>query len=361
MSEVDEIQLVESARLEDLERISADAVYRHVDFLNRELPGPIDLYRRWETQQWSATAIDFERDRRQWAAMPPYVVRELEGTFAGFFYGEQAVTDTLSPLLMGAPDEDHRLFLATQLVDEARHSYFFARFFNEVLGVPGGLRGALASVSPAPEADGADRELGGYDAIFNARRGDLATTTEAVRLDPRSYRKWVAAVTVYHVMVEGLLALTGQRRVLRLLRRVDLLPAFRSGFTAVTRDESRHVSYGVWALRGAVQAGEEGAIREVVDRTLDPCMQVYADPAFPLPDPRGLPPEARVDPMDTWSFAIDSLCKRLRSAGVDGTYVGGVERRAWSVIWDNVAEWERRRHAEHPARLWQRGEVTLDA
>ncbi|MBO0745847.1 MAG: hypothetical protein J2P43_12565, partial [Candidatus Dormibacteraeota bacterium] len=80
MSEADTVRLVEAARLEDLERISAEDVYRHVDFLNRELPGPIDLYRRWETQQWSATALDFERDRGQWAAMPGYLKEQLEGT-----------------------------------------------------------------------------------------------------------------------------------------------------------------------------------------------------------------------------------------------------------------------------------------
>ena len=355
-TEADAIRLVESARLEDLERISADTVYRHVDFLNRELPGPIDLYRRWEAQQWSSTALDFERDRRQWPTMPRYLVEQLEGTFAGFFYGEQAVTDTLSPLVIGAPDPDQRLFLATQLVDEARHSYFFSRVFNEVFGVPGGLRGALARVSPGSPGD-VDT---GYDSIFNPRRGALVTTTEAVRLDPSNYHKWVEALTVYHLMVEGLLALTGQRRVLRLLRRVDLLPAFRAGFTAVTRDESRHVSYGVWALRGAVDAGEEGAIRGVVDRTLAGCMRVYADPSIDIPDPRQMPPAARIDPLDTWTFAVDSLCKRLRTARVDPSYVDSVEKRSWSHIWDNVAEWEAGHHAEHPARLWQRGEVTAD-
>ncbi|MBO0702902.1 MAG: hypothetical protein J2P38_08215, partial [Candidatus Dormibacteraeota bacterium] len=69
-AEADAIRLVENARLQDLEQVSAETVYRHVDFLGRELPGPIDLYRRWETQQWQATALDFEVDRRQWAGMP---------------------------------------------------------------------------------------------------------------------------------------------------------------------------------------------------------------------------------------------------------------------------------------------------
>ncbi|MGH7911467.1 MAG: hypothetical protein ACREQM_01205 [Candidatus Dormibacteraceae bacterium] len=351
MREAEAVQLVESARLDDLRDVSAEVVYRHVDFLGRELPGPIDLYRRWETQQWSATALDFSVDRAQWAKVPRHVAVQLQSTFAGFFYGEQAVTDTLSPLLIGAPDEDHRLFLATQVVDEARHSYFFSRFYNDVLGVPGGLRGALASLPRSADADG------GYNTIFGSRHGELVTTTDAVRLDPTDRRKWVEAITVYHLMVEGLLALTGQRRVLRLLRSLDLLPAFRAGFTAVTRDESRHVSYGVWALREAVRGGQEQAIRDVVDRTLTPCMVVYADPAVDVPDPREMPPAARVDPMDTWAFAVDSVCKRLRTAGLAPDYVSAVEQRSWSSIWDCVAEYERLRTTEHPVRVWQRGEV----
>jgi ribonucleoside-diphosphate reductase beta chain len=351
MEEAEAVRLVETARLDDLKDVSAEVVYRHVDFLNRELPGPIDLYQRWERQQWSASALDFSVDLRQWEAAPPYVTESLETTFSGFFYGEQAVTDTLSPLLIGAPDEEHRLFLSTQVVDEARHSYFFARFYNDVLGVPGGLRGALESLNVGSEP------ASGYNVIFDPRGGELVATTDAVRLDPRDYGKWVQAVSVYHLMVEGLLALTGQRRALRLLRNVDMLPAFRAGFTAVTRDESRHVSYGVWALRQAVRSGHEADIRSVVDRTLDACVGVYCNPAVDVPDPRELPPQARIDPMDTWAFAVESLCKRLRTAGVDLQYVADVEQRSWSLIWRLVGEYERRRNAEHPVRHWQRGEV----
>src|SRR2546429_6345378 len=146
MKETEAVELVEPTPLEGLAALQTDVVYTHVDFLGRELPGPVDLYQRWERQQWSASAIDFSADREQWQSLPASVRDQLEGTFGGFFYGEQAVTDTLSPLLMGAPDEEHRLFLSTQVVDEARHSYFFARVYHDVLGVPGGLRGALSHV-----------------------------------------------------------------------------------------------------------------------------------------------------------------------------------------------------------------------
>jgi ribonucleoside-diphosphate reductase beta chain len=351
MKEAEAVELVETTPLQGLAELPTDAVYAHVDFLGRELPGPVDLYRRWERQHWSATAIDFGLDREQWPAIHPEVREQLEGTFGGFFFGEQAVTDTLSPLLLGAPDEESRLFLSTQVVDEARHSYFFARFYHDVLGVPGGLREALAQVGPVTD----DRL--GYGRLFHAERGELAVLTEAVRRTPRDRGRWVQAITVYHLMVEGVLALPSQRRVLRLLRAGDLLPGFRAGFTAVTRDESRHVSYGIWALRQAVAAGHAGDVRTVVDRTLPHCLHVFMDPDVRLPDPRDLPAPARIDPREQWTFVVDSLVRRLHATGMDPGYVTGVERRARGIIGDSVARYEQVHGDEHPARAWERGEL----
>jgi ribonucleoside-diphosphate reductase beta chain len=355
MKETDAVELVETTPLEGLAALNTEVVYTHVDFLVRELPGPMDLYQRWERQQWSATAIDFGVDRQQWGSIHPTIREQLEGTFSGFFFGEQAVTDTLSPLLMGAPDEENRLFLATQVVDEARHSYFFARLYHDVLGVPGGLHEALVHVGEVRQTSG------GYGRIFDPDDGELVTLTDAVRLDPGDYGKWVQAVTVYHLMVEALLALPNQRRVLRILRAADLLPGFRAGFTAITRDESRHVSYGIWALRQAVRAGHEGDIRTVVDRTLSYCMRVFANPEVKLPDPRSIPPGARVDPREQWAFAVDSLTKRLRSAGVSPEYVTDVDRRAWAVVREAVDRYASRHGEEHPVHVWERGEVQAAA
>ena len=354
MQETDAVELVERTPLAGLGDLATDVVYTHVEFLGRELPGPVDLYQRWERQQWSASEIDFGVDRRQWEQLHPGIREQLEGTFSGFFFGEQAVTDTLPPLVMGAPDEENRLFLATQLVDEARHSFFFARVYHDVLGVPGGLCDALVHVGEVRQSSG------GYGRIFHPDGGELVTLTDAVRRDPGDYGTWVQAITLYHLMIEALLALPGQRRVLRLLRANDLLPGFRAGFTAVTRDESRHVSYGVWALGQAVRAGHEADIREVVDHTLFHSLRVYASPIDRLPDPRELPPQARLDPREQWAFGIEALVKRLRSAGLNRDYVDDVERRAWAIIWEAVGKYEAQ-HGEHPVRTWERGEVTAAA
>ena len=351
MKEADAIELVETTPLEGLANLHTDLVYTHVDYLVRELPGPVDLYQRWERQQWSASALDFGVDREQWGAMHPRVREQLEVSFGGFFFGEQAVTDTLSPLLLGAPDEENRLFLATQVVDEARHSYFFARVYNDVLGIGSGLGDALVHVGEARRSEG------GYGRIFDPHDGELVLLTDAVRRDPGNYGTWVQALTVYHLMVEALLALPNQRRILRVLRAGDVLPGFRAGFTAVTRDESRHVSYGIWALRQAVRAGHEGDIRAVVDGTLEHCMRVYANPEIKLTDPRSLPPGFRVDPREMWAFAVESLTKRLRTAGVSPDYVGDVDQRAWNIVWNAVERYEQRHGEEHPVRLWERAAV----
>jgi ribonucleoside-diphosphate reductase beta chain len=351
LREAEAVEIVEKTPLQGLGALSTEVVYTHVDYLGRELPGPVDLYRRWERQQWSATDIDFAADREQWRSLPPALREQMQRTFVGFFYGEQAVTDTLSPLVHAAPSEDDRLFLSTQLVDEARHSYFFARVFNEILDVAGGLRQTLAHAARLRFTGG------GYGRIFDPEGGELVTLTEAVRTAPHDYSRWVQAVTLYHLMVEGVLALPGQRNALRVLRASDLLPGFRAGFTAVTRDESRHVSYGVWALREAVRAGREADVRSVVDAALPHCLGVGTNPALKLPRPQELPPSVRLDPREQWAFVIDSVTKRLRTAAVGADYVADVGRRSWSLIWDRVAEYERHHGEEHPVRAWQRGEV----
>jgi ribonucleoside-diphosphate reductase beta chain len=340
------VELVERSNLSQLGNLDIDDVYVHIDTLLQELPGPLDLYQRWERQQWAAQSIDFTADRQHWKALGPYLQEQLELIFSGFFVGEQAVTDTLAPILIGAPTEEDRWFLSTQVVDEARHAYFFARFFSEVVH-EGDAFGSVMSRAWRWTASDA------YDQVFGPT-GALVTSTEAVRLDPGDSGKWVRAVTTYHLMVEGILALVGQRLVLGLLRRMDLLPGFRAGFTAVTRDESRHVNYGIWALRRAVQEGFEDDVRAVVDATLRPSLRVYVNPQRLVVIPDDLPQGARIDPRNNWNFAVDSLTRRLRAAGVDPGYIEDTREGAWRVVHEAVAEYEANHGQEHPVREFER-------
>lgn len=350
MSEMSEtIRRVDETDLQGLKDVDIEDVYTQMDALLDQRPGPVDLYQRWESQNWAASALDFTLDREQWTTMfMPFIKEQLTYAFSGFFVGEQAVTDTLSPLVIGAPTEEDRWFLSTQVVDEARHAYFFARFFSEVIGAPGKTSDAISFAKGWTDNTA-------YSNIFGDD-GDLVRLTEAVRLDPTDYSKWVRGLTVYHLMVEGILALVGQKFLLRILRTLDLLPAFRAGFTAVTRDESRHVNYGVWALAQAVHNGREAEILQTVDGSLESCFRIYANPERKIDIPDDIPPGVRQDPRKNWAFGIESLTKRLRVAGVDGDYLSDVADRSWKIVWAAIDEYEDLHGAEHPVRGWERGE-----
>ena len=58
------------------------------------------------------------------------------------------------------------------------------------------------------------------------------------------------------IVIEGTLALTGARFILRYLKQRDRMPGFRDGFTHVNRDESRHVGFGVKFLGDAIKEDE---------------------------------------------------------------------------------------------------------
>src|SRR5437763_10380373 len=94
-----------------------------------------DLYARWEKGNWSATELDFSQDAEDWREhMSPEQRQAALWLFVLFFHGEDSVADNLSPYIDAAPLEEQKYFLATQLVDEARHAVFFKRFIDEVVG-----------------------------------------------------------------------------------------------------------------------------------------------------------------------------------------------------------------------------------
>src|SRR5918999_800631 len=91
------------------------------------------LYQLWERQQWATQDLDFSRDRDQWHEQfsPEERYQRMYG-LSSFFVGEQRVAAELGPIMRAAPDEEMRVFLCTQIADEARHVAFFDRFYSEV-------------------------------------------------------------------------------------------------------------------------------------------------------------------------------------------------------------------------------------
>src|SRR5438270_1800065 len=213
------IRRVEETPLNELVNVSIEDVQAQMDALLSPDNDSASFYHRWETQQWAVSDLDFEQDKRDWGNIPPPVQSTLKTTMTLFFIGEQIVTDTLAPVLHAAPSEDERIFLATQVADEARHTVFFQRYFEEVHGHAGGIHSAMTELKPKTRA--------GYQRILY---DDLVKAIDKCRLDPKDVRAFVEAVVTYHLVIEGYLALGGQRTVLRILRRVGLLPGFVCGF-----------------------------------------------------------------------------------------------------------------------------------
>jgi len=69
--------------------------------------------------------------------------------------------------------------------------------------------------------------------------------------------------------------------------------------------------------------------------------------------PDDLPATARIDPRTNWAFAVDSVSRRLRAAGVDSTYVESTRERAWEHIHEAVGEYEANHGQLHPVREYE--------
>ena len=227
-----------------------------------------DLYHRWEQGNWSAYDIDFSEDRNGWEALSDIQRRSAMWIYSMFFYGEDRVADTLAPYITAAPTEEQAYFLATQQVDEVRHSVFFHRFFKEVIGVGGdSLQETLSSTLP--------QLSWGYRGVFDR----LDRMAEELRKD-RSLPKYAQAITLYHLIVEGSLAQPGQHFIEDFFASEETMPGFSSGMANVSRDEQRHIGFGVKVLSELLAESEEckAAVVELLRETLPYGVAVFTPP-----------------------------------------------------------------------------------
>src|SRR3712207_5155853 len=148
-----------------------------------------DLYARWERSNWRATEIDLAEDRRQWhEVLTEHERRAALWNYALFFHGEDAVADDLAPFIDAAPHEEQKYFLATQQVDEARHSVFFHRFMREVVDQGDGTIASALEATRPQLTWGFVKTFEMLDRITGELRGDRSRTALA------------RAVTMYHIV-----------------------------------------------------------------------------------------------------------------------------------------------------------------
>ena len=263
-----------------------------------------ELYRLWERQQWSVQDLDFTQDRVDWHERIPEQERyqRMYG-LSSFFIGEQRVAAELGPMMRAAPDEEMRIFLCTQIADEARHVAFFDRFYSEV--------GVLESDDLNARLDETSAHLNpNFGVLFDEM---LGSRVDKLAREPEDLETLVEAITLYHMVIEGMLALTGQHFIISYNEEVGTLPGFVEGFNKVARDEHRHVAFGARFLREMAQKDER--YREAILRTITE--------AGPAADGVLQPPwyeEGQelfgVSLDETRAFAMKALERRLKVIGL---------------------------------------------
>jgi ribonucleoside-diphosphate reductase beta chain len=271
-----------------------------------KLLGYGELYDLWERQQWQTQELDFSQDRIDWHQRIDEEERfqRMYG-LSSFFIGEQKVAEELGPIMRAAPSEEQKVFLCTQIADEARHVRFFERFYREV--------GVLESDGLAEMLEETSTHLNDdFGRLFDEM---LGRRTERLSQEPGDTEALVEAVTLYHMVIEGMLALTGQHFIMDFNEREGTLPAFVEGFANVARDEHRHVAFGSVFLRE--KAREDERYKQAIQRALGE--------SLPIAEGVLAPPWAE-DSEDfevfgysleeTREFAATCLMRRLRVIGL---------------------------------------------
>src|SRR6478752_7919446 len=222
-----------------------------------------ELYLLWERQQWQTQELDFSRDREDWNERFDEEERfqRMYG-LSSFFIGEQKVAEELGPIMRAAPTEEQRIFLCTQIADEARHVRFFERFYREVGVLESDGLGEMLSETSTHLNDNFNRL---FDEMLGRR-------TERLSSEPEDTEAMVEAVTLYHMVIEGMLALTGQHFIIDFNEREGTLPGFVRGFNFVARDEHRHVAFGARFLRDVVT--EQPQHLKTIQTTLEEALTV---------------------------------------------------------------------------------------
>jgi ribonucleoside-diphosphate reductase beta chain len=267
------------------------------------LLGYHELYLLWERQQWRTQDIDFTQDRADWESFPEEERFQRMYGLSSFFIGEQKVAEELGPIMRAAPTEEMRIFLCTQIADEARHVQFFNRFYAEV--------GVL-------ESDSLHDRLTETSAHLNPQFGTLFDDMLGSRVDrlarePEDLEALVEAVTLYHMVIEGMLALTGQHFIIQYNEDAGTLPGFVEGFNNVARDEHRHVAFGARFLREMAQSDPRYA--DAIQRMLVEAGPVADGVLSPPWYEEGMEVFG-VSLEETRAFALKALERRMKVIGL---------------------------------------------
>lgn len=265
------------------------------------------LYALWEKRNWRAHELDFSIDREQWLVSPSDAQADTAWTLSSFYVGEERVAADLAPFMLAAPSGEAEAFLATQLVDETRHAVFFDRWASEVM--------ALSADDMRSRLQEAEQTMvGPWRFLFDDSLRDVA---HRLLRKPDDLELFVEGIVIYHMVTEGVLAMTGQRVILQYMSDHSIYPGFQKGFSLVEQDEHRHIAFGVRFLRDV--CAERPEMREVVLGTLTRLLPEAARVFIPPYESPDCTEFISYDnhSSQVYGFAYNALRRRMDVIGVE--------------------------------------------
>jgi ribonucleoside-diphosphate reductase beta chain len=227
IEDVKSFEIIEDTDLEGIGKVHIDEVIEYVHTGMKKLPTPLDLYARYLKQRWNVYDLDFTQDAIDWHEKMTAEERQaFIDISSGFHHGERQVEVDLVPFMLSGT-EDEKIYISSQIEDEARHTVFFDRFYKEVVQLPG-----------ETIMDVLDASYNYITETFVGPFGLLAYLADDLRLNPDDPHRRVKYSALYHLWIEGVLALVVMKVTLGFGRDRGFLPAYYTGFTATCRDEA---------------------------------------------------------------------------------------------------------------------------
>jgi len=268
-----------------------------------KLMEPQQLYELWERQNWVSQDIDFSQDIEDWKSFSDYERKNIAWNLSSFFVGEERVTTQFSGLVCAYESQSEEAFLATQQVDEARHAQHFNRFYEQVVSYDGTFDERL---------ERAREDLN--DAFLVLFDEHLVDACKRLLDDPSDIEAKVDFVTIYHMVIEGTLALTGQNYITGFCESRNVLPGFVEGFRNISQDEHRHVAYGTWFLQEKCK--DPALAKRMQDKLVELlpiAAAVFVPPGMQLGDSYEI---LGYTSDEVNEFAFTALTRRLKVIGV---------------------------------------------
>ncbi|WP_222917077.1 ribonucleotide reductase [Natrinema sp. SYSU A 869] len=248
-----------------------------IDYSERETS--YELYRKGKREgTWDPDEYDLEQDREDWNQFAEAEQHRFLATCSGFYDGEEDVTRTLAPYMMALdalPNDEmpfdtvqEEMYLAQQVYEEAKHTDFFSRYFEEVFGTQ----------ETAPYREGGYQEQGySTDDLYDTADDLLAAIdsgdrTELVYALGEAYLNYMGIVEAQlarggYLSFDQMIELKAEE-----MDRDVVLESFQAAIGKVRQDETRHIENGRWVMSKLAEA--EPAI--VVD-VYEPRIEEYVE------------------------------------------------------------------------------------